>query len=123
MAFPPVVQNTITSGINLKQTPVLIDGSDTSDAFKIWGASILKIVVPANFAGSILTFLLNFDNNGLGDYLDYRNVLGNAVFIEATANSVIGVSPVDFLGVKYFKIKSDVVETAMTLQVISQDLK
>ena len=120
--MPNFNYNTVSSGIDLTRRNVEFTNLSTSEAIKIWGSPILNIKVPANFLGTTLTFLVNTEDDGSGDYLPFYNVKGEQVSISVAASRLIGVHPVDFFGVRYLKLQSNQTETA-TLQMVMRAIR
>lgn len=113
--------DTIASGINLKESTLTIPAnSDTSNSLKLIGSAPLKLIVPANFLGSKIGFLISTNNI---DFYEYYNAVGNPIFCQVAPSRVVGLSPADLLGVKYLKLKSDAAEAGVDIGIISMDIK
>ena len=121
MAFSEITRNTIASGINLKAIDFTIpNGVDTSDSKLLWGTSPLKIIIPAGFVGTQIFFEISQDNINFGNYY---NAQGNPIFAVAAADRVIGLAPIDLLGIKYLRLRSDANETGITVTLVTMDVK
>ena len=90
---------------------VTIPSSGTlSDAFDTGGGKISAIIRPATIDGTNLSFQASETSDGT--YNDVENAFGNVMTIAKGSSPVIQLSPDDFRGFRYFKLKSDTTETA-----------
>lgn len=121
MSFPQDTLWRLESGTALLFPTVNIaNGETVSTSVKLMGYSLLKISLPANFQGTKLTFQISDDNV---TFMPYMNVLGQEVSLVATASTVVGVAPIDFLGTLYLKLKSDVPELGADIKLILMGMK
>jgi hypothetical protein len=87
---------------------VISNTQTTSEAINLQGTTIAGFYTPATINGSMATFLASYDG------VNFFDVSNGTVVIEkiVAANQYITLSPVNFYGVRYLKIKMDLAQTA-----------
>jgi hypothetical protein len=107
---------------NQQEVKILAGQSETAlvNGVGTGGTVLCLIVIPANFSGTKLSFLVNNEKNGTGNFIPYYNAAGSKVeltnldtAIAAEGGAVaIGLSLIDFAPIQSFRLKSDVNQVA-----------
>lgn len=95
------------SSIYQQQEAVIISGSDTSNAIKVYGSTAVQLIVPANIVGEYLTYLVSCDDV---EYLPLTDPdLGQSVMsiLNGTDKQALSLNPAKFFGWTSIKIVSD----------------
>lgn len=102
-------------------TTTIANGATESAAINLRDFTLCGIFLPAAFTGASVTFLAA--STLAGTYVEVQDGDGAAISRTVAASKFIPIDPVDFLGVKFLKIKSASAEAALrTLTVMGRDL-
>lgn len=107
-----VVSNILSPnpGSLLPAVPFTIaSGQATSSTVNANGYTLVGIMFPAAFTGTVITFLVSVDG------VTFRTMIDAAGPVSYTVAQAryIGINPVDFYGVQYFQIVSNASEGAL----------
>jgi hypothetical protein len=84
-------------------TATIANGASLSGANDLAGAALIRILMPATWTAAVLTFSVSNDN---ATYYDLYDQFGVEMTGQAAASRAIILSPSDFIGWRYVKIRS-----------------
>lgn len=99
----------------------IANGTSLSDAIEFGGDALVEIVMPAAWTAAGLTFQVSHDGV---TYQNLYDAAGTEVQISVAASRNVRLSPTDWIGVPYLKVRSGTSGTpvnqgaARTIQII-----
>lgn len=97
MALNPTVSNLSTQSITIA------NGASLSSAIDLQGTSVVAIQMPSAWTAANLTFQGSNDDSTFDNLYDSS---GTEVQVTAAASRYIAITPTNFQGVRYLKIRS-----------------
>lgn len=82
---------------------IIANGASLSDGIRLGRGALSRIVMPAEFTGTALTFQTSYDGVTFNNLFNHE---GTEYSVVAAAGRSIIVPMVDFLGVRVLKIRS-----------------
>lgn len=90
-------------------TATIANGQTISDAISSLGKTLVGLITPAAFTGTIITFQISMDGT---TYKTFYNSAGAIATVTVGVDRHIGLVPADFAGARFFKLVSGSSEAA-----------